>query len=86
MSIIFPSEQEIQQNLFLVSAATVSVTANSPLIEQWNVELKIVATVVFNGFIPLPIGEAVQTWKINGLLLRRRLMNAASRRMLQGPA
>jgi hypothetical protein len=60
MSIQFPSEQEVQQNRFIVSAATVSVTKNSPLIEQWNLESKKVATAVFNDFIPLPIGEAVQ--------------------------
>jgi hypothetical protein len=60
MSIQFPSEQEIQQNRFIVSAATVSVTTNSPLIEQWNLESKKVATAVFNDLIPLPIGEAVQ--------------------------
>jgi hypothetical protein len=60
MSIQFPSEQEIQQNRFLVSAATVSVTENSPLIEQWNLERKKVATAVFNDLIPLLIGEAVQ--------------------------
>jgi hypothetical protein len=68
MSIKFHSEQEIQQNRFLISAATVSVTANSTLIEQWNLERKKVATAVSMTLSLFLSGKLYKTWKINGLL------------------